>query len=154
MRKLHYEIDIKAPAQRVWEVMIGKETFADWSDFFNPGGGSYYEGSWEQGSEIRFIGPDEQGKLYGMISRVAESRPYEFISLEMVGEIADGEDDRTSERVKQWAGSHENYRFSEQDGVTHLTIDFETDHPDEAMLKSFEEAWPKALQRLKELAEK
>ena len=52
-----------------------------------------------------------------------------------------------------WAGGHENYTFSETDGVTTLEIDLESDGMPENMKEMFAGMWPKALAELKELAE-
>ncbi len=107
MIKLHFTIDINAPKEKVWDTMLSDKTYRKWTEIFNPDGGSYFEGNWDEGSKIRFIGPDENGKLGGMSSRITVNKPYEYISIEHLGEIADGVEDTTSEKVKAWAGAHE-----------------------------------------------
>lgn len=151
MAKLHYSIDIKAPKEKVWDSMLEDKTYREWTSIFNPGG-SYYEGNWDEGSKILFLGPDEKsGKIGGMVSKIAVNKPYEYISIEHLGEIVDGAEDTTSDRVKDWAGAHENYTFSEKDGVTTVKVDLDSN---EEMKKMFEEMWPKALDKLKEITEK
>jgi hypothetical protein len=86
-----------------------------------------------------------------MVSRVQECRPYERISIEHLGVVQDGKEDTTSDAVKGWAGAHENYTFKETDGVTEVLV--EMDSADEYK-EMFQSTWPKALQKLKELAEK
>ena len=76
--------------------------------------GSYYSGDWSKGSKILFLGPGEDGKTSGMVARIAENRPYEFISIEHLGEVVNGVEDLTSEKVKSWAGAHEDYTFTKQ----------------------------------------
>lgn len=152
MNTLHFTIDINASKQHVWDVMLGDETYRQWTTAFSPG--SYYEGSWDEGSTIRFLGPGENGqKPGGMISRIAENRPYEFVSIETLGLVNDGVDDTTSDDAVAWAGGHENYTFNETDGVTTLEIDLESDGMPENMKEMFAGMWPKALVKLKELAE-
>lgn len=152
MNTLHFTIDINAPKQHVWGVMLGDETYPQWTTSFSPG--SYFEGSWDEGSTIRFLGPGENGqKPGGMISRIAENRPYEFVSIETLGLVNDGVDDTTSEDAKAWAGGHENYTFSETNGVTTLDVDLESDDMPEKMKDMFADMWPSALAKLKELAE-
>ena len=152
MNTLHFTIDIKAPKQHVWDVMLGDETYRQWTMPFTPG--SYFEGSWDEGSTIRFLGPGENGqKPGGMISRIAENRPYEFVSIETLGLVNDGVDDTTSDDAAAWAGGHENYTFNETDGVTTLEIDLVSDGMPESMKDEFSKMWPEALAKLKELAE-
>jgi hypothetical protein len=49
------------------------------------------------------------------------------------------------------AGAHENYTFKESDGSTEVLVDMDSNGEYKAL---FEEAWPKALLKLKELSEK
>lgn len=149
MEKLKFEVSINAPAQTVWATMLDDAAYRAWTGVFNEKG-SYYEGDWNRGSEIRFLGPDDEGSLGGMIATVEESRPHEFISLRYLGQIVRGVEDRTSDAAKEFIGAHENYAFTEAEGVT--TVKVELDGVDEwaAMLK---EAWPAALTKLKDLAE-
>jgi hypothetical protein len=64
MQKLKYSTTINAPVRDVWTIMLSDSTYREWTSAFHPG--SYYEGGWEKGSEIRFIGTDEKGALGGM----------------------------------------------------------------------------------------
>lgn len=146
MEKLKFTTSIKADKKKVWDMMLQPATYMIWTTPFYPG--SRYEGSLEKGSKIKFVGPDGSG----MLSEVAESKPLEFISFRHYGEVkADGVEDTTSESVKAWAPSLENYTFTEKDGVTELTIEMETT-PDFA--KMFEGMWPKALEILKDICER
>lgn len=128
--------------------MLGDETYRQWTDVFNPG--SYYEGSWDKGSEIRFIGSDDTGASGGMLGTIVENRPNEFVSIEYSGMIIEGVPDTTSDAAKTVVGTHENYSFSEEDGVTTVTVEMDSDDEYAAM---FEESWPVALDKLKELSE-
>jgi uncharacterized protein YndB with AHSA1/START domain len=155
MQKLHYSIVINAPKEKVWDTMLNDETYRKWTDVFSPG--SHYVGDWNQGSKIHFLGPDEKGVMSGMVSRIKENRKYEFISIEHLGVVADGKEDTTSESVKAWAGGRENYTFRENSSekpermvTTEVLVDL--DSPEE-FKDMFEDIWPKALQKLKELAE-
>ncbi|PNI08108.1 ATPase [Arthrobacter sp. AFG7.2] len=149
MEKLRFEVRINAPAQTVWATMLDDATYREWTSAFNETG-SYYEGDWNQGSEIRFLGPEEEGSVGGMIAIVEESRPHEFISLRYLGQIVRGEDDRTSDAAKEFIGAHENYSFTESDGVTTVEVELESEDDWADMLN---EAWPVALAKLKDLAE-
>jgi hypothetical protein len=150
VEKLHYSVKINAPAERVWHAMLDDATYREWTKAFSPGG--YFKGSWEKGSKILFLGPDpETGKEGGMVSRIAENRPYEFISIEHLGIINDGVEDTTSELAKKWAPAYENYTLREEHGVTEVTVDMDMAEENKA---GFEKMWPEALKKLREISER
>jgi hypothetical protein len=144
MKTLHYAIVIDAPPPRVWGVMLGPETFRQWTEEFAEG--SYFEGSWDQGQRIRFLTPDGSG----MTSLIAESRPYAFISIKHLGIVQNGIDDTESEAARKWAPAYENYTFSERGGSTELKVDVDVAPEFERFM---EDTWPKALAKLKALCE-
>ncbi len=147
---MHLSIEISAPREKVWHTMLDDATYREWTEAFNPG--SFYKGDWSTGSKILFLGPDPQtGKEGGMISRIAENRQYEFMSIEHQGIITNGIEDTTSEEAKKWASAFENYTFSDKDGGTELQIDIEILPEYKEM---FEKMWSNALVKLKALAEK
>jgi len=149
MEVLHFSILINAGKEKVWHTMLGDATYRAWTKAFHEG--SYYEGSWENGSEIRFLAPSGDGKVGGMFSRIKESDKYTFISIEHLGMISNGVVDTSSEQVKKWAPSFENYTFTAKADQTALTVDMQIEPSYKAM---FEDMWPKALQALKVLCEK
>lgn len=150
MEKIHEEIFIDAPKEKVWDTMLSDAAYREWTKPFNPG--SYFKGSWEEGSKILFLGPDPEGGEGegGMVSFIKENRPFEFISIEHQGIIANGVEDTTSEDAKKWTPAYENYTFTEEDGGTLLSVDVEVAAE---YVQMFKEAWPKALEELKRLAE-
>jgi hypothetical protein len=150
MQKIHFSIQINAPREKVWDVMLSDKTYREWTKAFNPGG--YYKGDWNEGSKILFVGLDPvTGKEGGMVSRIKESRKPEFVSVEHLGIVNNGVEDTTSEMAKKWTPAFENYTFTEKDGGTQLDVDMDT--ADE-MKEEFEKMWPKALELLKEVAER
>lgn len=149
MDKLHFSIVINAPKAKVWHTMLDDATYRVWTEAFTPG--SHYVGNWSKGSKILFLGPNKKGGMSGMVSRIKENRLHEFISIEHLGEVHDGKEDTTSEAVKAWAGALENYTFNETGGTTEVLVDLDTA---EEFTEMFQNMWPKALQKLKELAEK
>lgn len=142
-----YSVGINAPVHTVWTTMLDDKTYRDWTSAFGEGG--YYEGDWSEGSTIRFVGTEEDGSVSGMIGKVVASRPDDFVSIEYFGQIIHGEVDTTSDDAQAFVGSYENYTFRESDGVTTVTVDLS----DDEMMNQFEDVWPRALGRLKELAE-
>ncbi len=147
---MHFEISINAPVQKVWDMMLGQETYKEWTSVFEPT--SYYEGSWDKGTKMKFLGASGDG----MISEVAENNLCKFISIKHLGEIHDGVEDTTSEAVRKWLPAFENYTFTDKDGATQLEIDMDMASSPEskAMKEMFEGMWPKALLKLKEICEK
>lgn len=147
-RRLHFEISIQAPAALVYQTMLADATYRQWTEPFCPH--SFFEGSWEKGSKILFVGLDKDGKRGGMVSRIKENIPNEFLSIEHLG-VLDGENEITSgPAVESWAGALENYTFTENEGTTLVAVDLDSNEEFEAF---FSETWPKALARLKELCE-
>jgi hypothetical protein len=150
MDKLHFSIVINAPREKVWNTMLEDATYRIWTEAFIPG--SHYIGDWNQGSKILFLGPDPKtGKTSGMVSRIKENRPHEFLSIEHVGIIENGKEDTSSEAVKSWAGGLENYTLQEiGPEKTELLVDMDSSEEHKEM---FQNRWPKALEKLKTLAE-
>lgn len=150
MQKIHFSIEINAPREKVWHAMIDDKPYREWTAPFNPG--SYFDGDWSKGSKILFLGPNPKtGELGGMVSRIAENKLYEFISIEHLGIIKNGKEDMTSEEATKWTPAFENYTFQEKNGVTTLAIDMDVE---DEYKKMFEEMWPNALQKLKEISER
>ncbi len=150
MQKLHFSIQINAPKDKVWHAMLDDQPYREWTKSFSEG--SYYKGSWEKGSKILFLGPDPNtGKEDGMVSRIAENKPYEFISIEHLGIVQNGVEDITSEVARKWAPAFENYTFIDRGGATEVLVDIDVEAEYAPM---FNEMWPNGLHKLKELAEK
>ena len=144
MKRLQFTTTIAAPVDTVWRLMFAPDSYSDWTSAFSEG--SRYEGSWEQGARIRFLGPSGDG----MLSEIAENRRHQFISIRHLGFLADGVEDTASDAVRAWAPAYENYTFTPVPGGTR--IDVEQDTPDE-WAEHLAGAWPKALARLKEISE-
>lgn len=149
METLHFEIGIDAPAARVYTTMLDEQGYRDWTSEFAPT--SFYKGSWEKDSKILFIGVNQEGKQEGMVSRIKENIPNKFVSIEHLG-ILDGENEITSgPAVDGWAGALENYSFREEGGKTIVVVDMDAN---EQFKSYFEQSWPKALKKLKEICER
>lgn len=149
MKKFETSIFINAPKEKVWDTMLGKDSYEKWTKPFNAT--SRFEGDWNEGSKILFLGTDENGDNEGgMVSRIAKNIPHEYISIEHIGIIENGVEDTTSEKAKSWAPAFENYTLTEKDGGTEVKVDQDLE---EQYMQMFTEMWPKALQKLKELSE-
>lgn len=144
MEKIQHRIIINAPKARVCNVMLEDATYRLWTAPFHEG--SYFEGSWEKGSTIKFLGPEGGG----LISRIVEHIPNEFVSIEHLGIIMNGVEDTTSDDVLAWAGAHENYIFKDVEGGMELTVELDSN---DDMKEMFEMIYPKALEIVKKLSE-
>ena len=71
MKKLPYQLTIDAPAEHVFKTMLAKETYKQWTAAFNPT--SDFEGSWEKGEKIYFVGMNEKGEKEGTDNFAAEN---------------------------------------------------------------------------------
>jgi hypothetical protein len=149
MQKLNFSIVINASKEKVWNTMLEDKTYRIWTEIFSKG--SHFIGDWSKGSKILFLGPNENGEMGGMVSRIKENKLYEYISIEHLGVVENGKEDTTSDAVKQWAGSLENYTFKNKDGKTELLVDMDINDEYKEM---FEGMWPNALLKLKEISEK
>jgi len=149
MQKLSANITIQASPQIVWDAVTNVEKYRAWTKAFHEG--SYFEGSWEKGSSIRFLAINAKGEKEGMLSEIAESQYPNFISIKHLGLIQNGVDDTTSNAVKEWAPSLENYTITANENSGSSFV-MEMDVID-AYYDMFAELWPKALHLLKEVCE-
>jgi uncharacterized protein YndB with AHSA1/START domain len=145
MQKINFSTTINAPKEKVWEILWNLDAYRTWTSAFAEG--SYAEtDNWKEGSKVLFLGP----KRSGMVSMVAVNKPNEYMSFKHLGEVHEGVEDTTSDRVKVWSGSTENYTLKGDNGTTTLLVDL--DIPDE-FKEMFEEMWPNALEKVKALTE-
>jgi len=137
---------------RVFDFMLGtthKSTYEQWTALFNPT--STYEGSWEKGSTILFIGVDEKGEKGGMVSRIADIIPNQFVSIQHYGLVTGNQEITEGPDVEKWANGYENYTFEQSNGATTVTVDLDTT---EDFVEYMNENYPQALDKLKEICEK
>ena len=144
METKEFKISINAPKEKVWDTLWSDSSYRAWTSVFAEG--SHAETDWRKGSKVLFL----DGKGSGMVSVIAENIPNEFMSIKHLGEVKDGIEDTASDKVSQWSGATENYSLNTINGKTELTVDMEiTDEFMDYFLKT----WPKALDKVKELAE-
>lgn len=147
---MDFNININAPREKVWDVLFGEETYPIWTTAFSEG--SKVETDWQKGSKALFLDAHNRG----MVSKIAENVPNEFMSIEHLGMYANGVEDYESEEVKSWAGAKENYTLTDVNGKTllHVFMEMDESEKNKQMIDMFAEMWPKALDKVKELAEK
>ncbi len=145
MEKLNFSTSINAPKEKVWKVLWDDASYREWTSAFCDGSFAETE-NWKEGSEVQFLDPNN----CGMVSKVVVNKPNEYMSFQHLGEIKDGVEDRSSDKVKEWAGATENYTLKETGGVTALAVDLDIADEYKDM---FAEMWPKALSKVKTLSE-
>jgi hypothetical protein len=144
MEKQEFKILINASKEKVWNVLWSDKTYPAWTSVFCEG--SKAETDWKKGSEVLFL----NDKNDGMFSTIEESIPNEYMSFKHLGEVKAGVKDLNSGKGSEWLNSLENYTLKPVDGKTELLVDINK-------VKEFEDyfdkTFPKALEKVKELAE-
>ena len=62
---MDFKIEIDAPREKVWDVLLGEKTYPIWTQAFSEN--SQVETDWQKGSKALFL--DGNGR--GMVSRIA-----------------------------------------------------------------------------------
>ena len=152
MKKTTFNVSINASVNKVFDVMLGinnKSTYEQWTALFNPT--SSYEGNWNKGSKMLFVGTDEKGEMGGMVSEIFDNIHNQFISIRHYGLLKANVEITEGLEVEKWANGFENYTFVENNGTTTVRVDLDTT---EDFLDYMNETYPKALEKLKEICEK
>jgi len=146
MKTIEFTKEIKAPAQKVWDTLWNEATYSQWTAPFNPNGGSTMQSDWKVGGKTLFL--DTKGN--GMVSTIkTRNEPHEIV-FEHLGEVMEGKEDTSSEKVKSWAGSLEEYHLSENNGITTLKASVQTGEEWEEMMNN---GFTKGLEIVKKLSE-
>jgi hypothetical protein len=150
---MEYTITIDAPREKVWQTLWNEDTYKQWTAPFSPdpGSGSHVKTDWKKGSKALFL--DDSSNM-GMVSTIADNIPNEFMSIKHIGIVINGEEQIGTPESEQWAGSLENYYLKTVNGKTELKVTMTGAEIPEEHREHFEQAWPKSLNILKEIAEK
>jgi uncharacterized protein YndB with AHSA1/START domain len=142
MKELNYTTEISATPEKVWKTLWNDATFRDWAGIIDEG--TYMKGTLKEGNDVEFI---SSVNGYGVTSFVEKFTPNK---LAFFRHKADTQETGTKSRDNEWTGTSEQYELHEKNGRTTLTI--KTQVPPEQE-ETFEDRLPKALARIKELAE-
>ncbi len=146
MQTLVYEIEIIAPADTVWSILTGPETYKQWVKAFSPN--SYMDGEWEQGSTVRFLDPDMGGTK--AILEIVDP-PSRILARHIALISKDGGESTAGPMADNWLGTTEDYALTQHDGLTNLKVEIKTH---EEFADMFNRAWPVALAEICNLSEK
>lgn len=145
MQKINFSISINAPKEKIWKTLWDDTNYRNWTAAFSAGSYAVTD-NWKEGGKVLFLSANGEG----MVSMVAANKPNKYMSFKHLGEVKEGVEDTTSEKVKQWNGAMENYTLSEAGSETILQVDMDIT---EEYKDYFAKTWPLALDKIKSLAE-
>ncbi len=143
MKTLNFSTEITATPEKVWKTLWDDATFRDWAGIIDEG--TYIKGVLKEGNDVEFI---SSVNGYGVTSFVEKFTRNEQAFFR---HKADTQESGAKGRDKEWTGTSERYFLTEKNGITTLT--FNTQVPPEQE-KTFMDRLPKALARIKTLAER
>jgi len=143
MKEIQFSIEINASRESVWATLWEDTTFRDWANAIDEG--TYMKGVMKEGNEIQNI---SSVNGYGVTSLIEKLILNEFA---LFRHSADTKDSGQQEREKEWTGGTESYSLTEKNGVTTLIVKIDVPQEQE---ETFNIIFPRALERVKTLAEK
>ncbi len=143
MKTLKYTTTINASKEKVWNTLFTDANYPKWVAVFCEG--SYAKTDWKEGSAIEFLTPSEDG----MFSQIEQKIPNKLMVFNHLGLIKEGSK-MYDEKSKQWENAKEAYELIENNGKTELHASMDTI---EEYIDYFNETFPKALKKIKELSE-
>jgi hypothetical protein len=144
MKQLHFTEEINATPGKVWKILWDDVNYRKWTSVFSEG--SYAVSDWQEGSKILFLSPEGSG----MFSRIDQLIPDKVMRFKHLGTVKNGEEQPADAETKSWEGAIEEYMLEDNQGITKLsvTLDITDGHAD-----YFSDVFPKALKKVKQLAE-
>ena len=137
-------IEINASTEKVWEVLIADSYNRIWFAEFSEG--TFAETDWQVGSKAVFTDHSNTG----IIGKIMVNEPRQALVVEYTGIVKDGTEDYESEGAQSVIGSYESYFLTDKNGSTHLAIEADMGPKYFDMMSN---AWQRALEKIKELAE-
>lgn len=144
MPKLNFSISINASKEKVWNTLWKDSSYREWTSVFAQG--SYAVSDWNEGDKISFLSPTGSG----MYSSIARKIPNEFMSFKHIGEVKQGIEQPAGFANGDWGDATENYKLTANGNTTVLEVEMDMDPAYEAY---FKDAFPKALDKVKLIAE-
>jgi uncharacterized protein YndB with AHSA1/START domain len=139
MTTLEFKTSINAPKEKVWQKLWSDEGYRKWVSVFMEG--SHAESDWNEGSKIKFVGPNGDG-MFAIIKRKIENKE---MSFEHQGEIRNGKEEPSG-----WSGAQERYFLDDDNGRTELKVELQTT---DDFKDYFNTTFPKALDIVKKISE-
>ena len=144
LKKLSFSVNIAASPEKVWRTLWEDASYRKWTSVFSEG--SYAVSDWKEGSKILFLNPEGSG----LASRINKLVPNELMSFQHLGEVKGGKEQPPGAASEAWTGAMENYYLQNNGNGTGLKVEMDVT---EAHAAYFNDSFPRALQKVKELAE-
>jgi hypothetical protein len=144
METLEFTIKIKAPREKVWDILWTDETYRKWTNVFCEG--SYVISDWNEGSKIHFLNPNGEG----MNSIIEKKIPNEYMAFKHISGLKDFKETPIDAETEKWTGAMETYRLNQENGFTILDVKVDTL---EKYIDYFKTTFPSGLEELKKLSE-
>src|SRR6187402_26865 len=116
LKTINKTINIYAPKEVVWEVLINDEYNVQWYNAFSEG--THADTDWEVGSKAIF----SDSSNAGIVGRIIVNDPFEALAIEYEGIVKDGIEDYESQLATEIKGSLEVYKLTVEGGITQLDI--------------------------------
>ncbi|MDO5654991.1 MAG: hypothetical protein Q4G27_02495 [Flavobacteriaceae bacterium] len=139
MQILTFTIEIQASPQKVWNALFDPQNYRLWTNAFHPG--TYYLGELKEKNEILLL----TNEGHGMFSILDTYKPFEQLTFMHQGEIVDG---KKAEVI--YENAFESYFLHEIKNGTQLNVSLNCE---EEYIEKMNQLFPKALKRVKEIAE-
>ncbi len=147
METISHSTEIRATAEKIWEILWSPDCYTEWTKFFGSGGGQF-ETDWKIDGRTLFL--DKTGEN-GMISTIESlNAPCEVV-FKHLGYIKDGIAVTESREIEEWSGAQEKYFLTELDGFTKLQGEVHTSHEHAEQMK---QGFEKGFELVKQLAER
>lgn len=143
-KQIKKSINVNAPREKVWEVLLNEKYTKQWYTAFSES--TQAQTDWRAGSKAVFVDDNKNG-IFG---KIIVNKPNEEVAIEYEGIIANGKEDYDSEMARSFKGAIERYKLAGRNGSTNLDIELDMGEP---YYDSMSEAWDKALQHIRKLAE-
>lgn len=144
LRKSIYQIEVDAPAEKVWNVLFDFENYKKWTSAFCEG--SYLTGDLKQGGRVHFLTPEG----HGMYSDVIFYTPNQNVLFMHIGDVENHVEKPVDEDSEKWTGAFEGYTLKEKNGKTLVIAEVDVTENDKEHMDS---SFPKGLEKVKEMAE-
>jgi hypothetical protein len=143
LKPINKQITINATTDKVWLVLLSKETYLEWANVFQEGTDYLDTDNFKQGSKVIF----GDGIGNGMVALVTINELNHKIQFTFTGEIKDG----VESSMGEMDGATETYTLTQVgDGVL---LEVETSMGDQ-WFEMMDAAWDKAMVIIKDLSEK
>jgi Activator of Hsp90 ATPase homolog 1-like protein len=143
LKPINKQITIKATPSKIWEVLLSKQTYIQWTKVFTEGSDYIAKNNFEVGSKVIF----HNGTGNGMVSTVSINELNHKIQFTFTGEFKDG----VENSMGSFDGTTETYTLTQNGEEVLLNV--ETSMTDE-WYDSMDKAWDQAIVIIKELSEK